>query len=66
MSEPSEPGAAEEAEIQAVVDEERKTCAAERLEDALDLERARAARARAEKEGTIPFEEVLRELDITL
>jgi prevent-host-death family protein len=38
----------------------------ESLEDELDLELARRARARAEQEGTIPFEEVLRDLDIVL
>lgn len=38
----------------------------ESLEDEIDLELARAARAKADKEGTIPFNEVLKELDISI
>jgi prevent-host-death family protein len=38
----------------------------ESLEDEIDLELARAARARAEKEGTIPFDQILRDLDISV
>lgn len=38
----------------------------ESLEDEVDLGLARAARAHAEKEGTLPFEEVLRDLEISI
>lgn len=38
----------------------------ESLEDEIDLELARAVRARAEKEGTIPLAEVLRDLDVSI
>jgi prevent-host-death family protein len=38
----------------------------ESLEDEIDLELARAARAQSEQEGTIPFDQVLRELKISI
>lgn len=38
----------------------------ESLEDEIDLGLARAARGRAEKEGTLSFEDVLRELEISI
>jgi prevent-host-death family protein len=38
----------------------------ESLEDELDLGLARAARAEAEKEGTIPIDQLLQEIDVSV